>query len=211
MKIVSTNLGKKTAVKWRFKTIYTGIFKSAVSDPIFLDLEDVQSDQVVDRKYHGGIDKACYLFGQNAYPYWQALYPKQNLTPGWFGENLTVSDLNESEIRIGNQYQIGEAIVEVSQPREPCFKLGIRFESQKVVKQFIKHHHPGIYIRIIKPGQVTKGDEIILIKERPDEPTVFEIYQLIYGLTKDESVVQKALNSKHLAASAMKIMRKKYG
>lgn len=204
MKITSTNIGQKTKIKWRFKTIETGIFKSATTEPIYLGETDVKNDHVIDRKYHGGIDKACYAFNANAYPFWQSQYPNLKLTPGWFGENLTIEDLNESEIKIGDQYKIGEAIIEVSQPREPCFKLGIRFNTQKVIKQFINSKNPGIYFRVIKPGLVKEGDELVLLKTNDKEPTVLEIYQLIYKQIDDSTINDKAKNSQKLALSAKK-------
>ncbi len=208
MKVESVNIGKKRLVKWRLKTVYTGIFKSPVDFPILLGKENVVDDDVVDRKHHAGIDKACYLFSADAYAYWKNLYPSLDFTYGWFGENLTVSGLRESEIHIGNQYKVGEAIIEISQPREPCFKLGIRFESQKVIKQSINHDQPGPYARVIKGGEVKSGDTLTLIEERPEELTVLEVYQLIYKLNKDKSMIKKAMQSDYLAESAKRAIKK---
>ena len=209
MEIISTNIGEKTAVKWRGKTIYTGIFKQSVDTSVFLDKEDVQTDHVVDRKYHGGIDKACYLYSAEAYPYWQRQYPDLRLTYGFFGENLTVKGLDESKIHIGDQYKIGDAVVEVSQPREPCFKLGIRFNDQGIIKRFINAPYPGIYVRVIQPGNVKAGNHITPLNIRTDEPTLLSVYQMIYGLKRDKTSLKQAVNSVYLADSAVKIIKKR--
>ncbi len=113
MKIVSLNTGKRTEVQWRGKTYATGIFKSKIEGPLFLDVEDVQNDAVIDRKHHGGIDKAVYAYGYNHYAYWRSLYPSLNLQYGFMGENLTVSNLEENdihlgEIAIGDEFQLIE-------------------------------------------------------------------------------------------------------
>ncbi len=113
MKIVSLNTGKRTEVQWRGKTYATGIFKSKIEGLLFLDVEDVQNDAVIDRKHHGGIDKAVYAYGYNHYAYWRSLYPSLNLQYGFMGENLTVSNLEENdihlgEIAIGDEFQLIE-------------------------------------------------------------------------------------------------------
>lgn len=209
MKILSVNLGERKAVNWRGKTIFTGMFKLPVDNPIFLSHEDVDGDHVVDRRYHGGFDKACYLYASEAYIFWTQEYPKLKLTSGFFGENITVEGLDETEINIGDQYIVGEAIIEISQSRQPCFKLGIRFETQKIIKQFINAPYPGIYIRVLKPGKVSASDRMILHKKRLDEPTVLEIFQMIYGINKNKALIKKALDSIFLADSAKKAIRKR--
>ena len=204
MYIHSVNIGQKRLVDWRGKKVATGIFKASVERPIYLGFEDVEGDDVVDRKYHGGIDKACYAYSKEAYSFWEELYPDKTFKAGFFGENITVVGLNESTLKIGTQFEVGTAIIEVSQPRQPCFKLGIRFGSQKILKPFIHAPHPGVYFRVIQAGKVQVGDQLKALCVHDTEPTVLEVYKLIYKLTNAKDIHHKAINSNYLAASAMK-------
>ena len=122
MKILSTNIARPATIEWRGQKVETGIYKYAVANPIFLGSEDVVNDHVMDRRYHGGSDKACYLYSADHYPFWQNKYPNQDWEWGMFGENLTISGLDESEIRIGDRFQIGNAVVQVTQPPPTLFQ-----------------------------------------------------------------------------------------
>lgn len=128
MKIISTNIGNPTVILWNCKEEKTGIFKYPVNEAVCLRKNDIAKDTIIDRVHHGGSNKACYLFAADNYPYWKEIYPKLEWNWGMFGENLTVEGLNESLVRIGDIYKIGSAIVQISQPREPCYKLGVRFK-----------------------------------------------------------------------------------
>ncbi|MDO6812733.1 MOSC domain-containing protein [Tenacibaculum soleae] len=178
MKIVSTNIGSRKDVNWKGEIIVTGIFKYSVQTPVFLEIEDVVGDVVCDRENHGGIDQAVYAYSLKHYEYWKTLYPNLDWQLGMFGENLTIDDLDESKIHVGDTYKVGEAIVEVTKPRLPCLKLGIRFNNMKIVKQFWKQNLPGAYFKIIQTGFVKKGDEFKLIKSCPENPTITEVYKL---------------------------------
>lgn len=176
MKVVSTNIGKRETHQWKGKIAETGIFKSPTIDPIFLGLEDVENDAVVDRKYHGGIDQAVYAYSANHYEYWEKLYPHLNFNFGMFGENLTISDLDETTICVGGVYQLGTALVEVTKPREPCFKLIFRFQDEAIVQQFWDTTFSGVYFKVIQTGTVKKGDTLQLIKKAPNNPTIAQVY-----------------------------------
>lgn len=176
MKVISVNLGEKKTINYKGKIIETGIFKYPVKNSIFLGEEDVENDAVIDRRYHGGIDKAVYAYSLNHYDYWKPLYPNLDWQYGMFGENLTISNLEETEIFIGNQYKLGEAILEVTKPREPCMKLGLRFETQAVLKQFWNSTKSGIYFKVVQTGNVNTGDELILLKKAENSPTIAEVY-----------------------------------
>lgn len=162
MKVISTNIATPKLVDWKGKQIKTGIFKQP-TDFIFLGATDVQNDAVIDRKYHGGVDKACYLYSADYYAYWQQKYPELEWNYGMFGENITIEGLDETKLFIGSQYKIGDAIVEITSPREPCFKLGIRFNNQQIIKQFIKVPYCGSYVKVLQEGKVTNGDLVVLI------------------------------------------------
>lgn len=185
MKVISTNIGKPITFKWNGKEEQTGIFKYPTQNPLYLTTNDVKNDTVINRVNHAGINKACYLFSADYYGYWKELYPNHEWDWGMFGENLTIEGLDESLMKVGNIYKIGETLVQVSQPREPCYKLGIRFNTQEILKQFIEHGHPGTYVKILKEGHVAKGDTIKLIKESNNPLTVQQFYRLMF--TKDKS------------------------
>ncbi len=180
MKIQSVNIGQKRDVPWRGNTVKTGIYKESVSGPILLGKEDVGGDHVVDRRYHGGVDKACYVYGANHYSHWQELHPAMEVVPGVMGENITVESCDEASIRIGTIYQVGEAVVEVVQPRQPCFKLGIKFGTQQVLKQFIQYQHPGVYLRVLEEGRVRAGDTFTEKDVPADALTVQDLFKALY-------------------------------
>ncbi|SNR56632.1 MOSC domain-containing protein YiiM [Lutibacter agarilyticus] len=177
MIVKSVNIGEKRVVNYKGKIVETGIFKSPVNAPIFLGEEDVVNDAVIDRRYHGGIEKAVYAYSEQHYEYWKALYPNLDWNYGMFGENLTISNLEETTIYVGSQYKLGEAIIEITQPREPCSKLGIVFGTQKVVKQFWNSTKSGVYFKVLQTGNVTKDDELVLLKKAKNTPSISEVYE----------------------------------
>ncbi len=177
MIVKSVNIGEKRTIDYKGKIVETGIFKFPVKPAIFLGEEDVVNDAVIDRKYHGGIEQAVYGYSENHYEYWKKLYPKLDWQYGMFGENLTISNLEETEINVGNTYQLGEVILEVTKPREPCFKLGIRFGTQTVLKQFWNSSKSGIYFKVLKTGNVAVGDQLTLIHKSENTPTIAQVYE----------------------------------
>jgi len=208
MKVTSTNLGEPTKINWNGKQTLTGIYKYPVDQPIYLDTEDVQGDTVVDRKYHGGIYKACYLFSADHYDYWKAKYPQLEWDWGMFGENLTIQGLDESQLRIGSTYRLGTALVQISQPREPCYKLGIRFGDQEILKQFIDHGRPGTYIRVLEPGTVSKGDSMELVTASESPLTIAQFYELLFAKEKDQHVLQQAVHNEALPLAKREKLQK---
>ena len=176
MKVISVNLGERKTILWNKKEEQTGIFKYPVDAPIFLGQDDVENDVVIDRKHHGGIDKAVYGYSQKHYTHFKKLHPNLEWNFGMFGENITFSDLNEEEITVGSIYQLGETKIEVTKPRQPCYKLGIRFENPIIIKQFWNSSMSGIYFKVLKTGFVKVGDELILLKKLMNTPTIAEVY-----------------------------------
>nr|WP_299074279.1 MOSC domain-containing protein [uncultured Allomuricauda sp.] len=208
MKVISTNLGKATSILWNGKKEQTGIFKYPVRTSIVLEKNDVFKDTIIDRKHHGGEHKACYLFSANHYPYWKEKYPDLKWDWGMFGENLTVEDLDESKIRIGNVYRIGTALVQITQPREPCYKLGIRFGTQEILKQFIDHGFPGTYIKILEVGEVNVGDSLELVQESENTLTVQQFYELLFSRSKNMDLIRLAVANKALPEYKRNRLRK---
>jgi MOSC domain-containing protein YiiM len=208
MKVISTNLGKPTKIVWKGKETMTGIYKHPVDEPLFLDVEDVKNDTVVDRKRHGGIYKACYLFSAENYGYWKEKYPLLDWDWGMFGENLTLDKMEESKLKIGSIYKLGEALVQITQPREPCYKLGIRFNDQEILKQFIDHGHPGTYVRVLEPGKVAMDDSMELVEESGNPLTVQAFYKLLFAKTKDKEVLEWAINHEALPLDKREKLKK---
>lgn len=193
MEVISTNLSQPTTIKWRGREIKTGIYKKPVQESIFLGKEDVRNDTVIDRKHHGGEFKACYLFGAEYYPDWKVKFPHLKWDWGMFGENLTVQGLNEAELHIGAVYKLGVATVQISEPRQPCYKLGIKFGTQLVIKEFINYGHPGTYVKILEEGEVKKGDSLVLLKDNEDAITTKQYNELVNSRKKDPDLIKLAI------------------
>lgn len=201
MKIISTNISRPKTVLWKTVKVTTGIYKEPTNLPIFLAKEDVRDDHVNDRNVHGGIDKACYLFSVDYYGYWKQEYPDLDWQYGMFGENLTIEGMNEETIHLGDIYKLGEAVVRVAQPRQPCFKLGIKFQDQSVLKKFIQHNHPGFYVHVLHEGNVKPGDILILTKKAKIPVSISAVFNLFYQKEKDRSLMKKVLAIKDIPKS----------
>lgn len=209
MKIISTNIGESRIIPWHGKEVETGIFKYPVNQPIFLGTYDVENDHVIDRRYHGGTDKACYLYSSDHYGYWQNLYPELEMPWGILGENLTVEGLHEAQINIGDIFKIGKAVIQATQPRQPCFKLEFRFNSGEIVRQFVESGFSGVYVRVLEKGKVKTGDSMELI-ERKNALSIQKIFELIYTSEFQKEAVELAVNDPFIAASCRKDLLKRW-
>ena len=195
MQIISTNIAQPTTIIWNGQEVVSGIFKTPTNQPIFLGKQDVKGDEVTDRIHHGGEFKACYMFSAEQYPHWKNLYPHLNWQYGMLGENLTVSGFDESQVLIGNIYKVGNALIQITQPREPCFKFGVKFGTQEVLKQFINHGYPGTYVRILEEGFVKTGDDLILVESAKKSLTTFEFFKLLFSEEKDQKLLKIAIEN----------------
>ncbi|HKJ40554.1 MAG TPA: MOSC domain-containing protein [Sunxiuqinia sp.] len=208
MKIISTNIGEAVEIEWRGKKVKTGIFKKPTNLPLAIEKEDVRGDHVMDRRYHGGVDKACYLYSADHYDYWRIRYPDLDWQWGMFGENLTVEGIDESTIRVGDVYRLGTALVQVTQPRQPCFKLGVRFNSQKVVREFLESPFPGVYVRVLEEGTVEVGDEMLLERKATGNLSLKEVFALFSHHANDAGKLKKAIEMPELASACRKDLNK---
>lgn len=210
MKVISTNIGSEKTIEWRGTSITTGIYKEPVEGPIYLDFFAVKSDYINNKEVHGGIDKACYCYSEDYYDYWKSLYPDLNWTFGMFGENLTVSGMDEAEIMIGDIYKMGESVVQVSQPRQPCNKFAAKFRATELISQFIDFEHPGVYLRVIQQGYVSVGDDMKLDLRNERALSVRQIYQLLYSKKDvvDKKLAEVALLDANLSKSAKDDIRR---
>ena len=178
MKLVSLNVGLPREVTWRGITATTGIFKQPVEGRIALRKLNLDGDRQADLSVHGGEYKAVYCYPLAHYDYWRKELPGQDLPMGVFGENFTVDGPLEDSIHLGDQLSVGSAIVFVTQPRLPCYKLGIRFQSEDMVKRFFESRRTGFYVAVAREGEVGSGDEIEVIARDPQGVPVSEITRL---------------------------------
>src|SRR5215216_1225669 len=161
-RVVSVNVGRARSVPWNGSTITTGIWKAPVSGRIAVRGVNVDGDDQADRSVHGGPAKAVYAYGLDDYRWWAAELGGE-LEPGSFGENLTIDGFDVSDALIGEHWQIGSAVFEVSQPRVPCYKLGIRLDDPDFPRRFAAAERPGAYLRIIHEGSVGAGDHVSIL------------------------------------------------
>lgn len=159
--LLAVSLGRPREVEWRGETIRTGIFKSPVSGAVAAGTLGLEGDGQADLSVHGGLDKAVYAFDASSARYWQAELGRSDLGPGAFGENLTLEGWPETDVRIGDRFRIGGARFEVSQPRQPCAKLGLRMDDPGFPKRFFKSGRVGYYLRVLQPGRIEAGDEVV--------------------------------------------------
>jgi MOSC domain-containing protein YiiM len=160
MKLVSINIGLPQEVNWRGREVSTAIFKTPVQGRVALRKLNLEGDRQADLSVHGGPDKAVYCYPFEHYDYWKGELPGRELPPGSFGENLTTDGLLEGSVHVGDQFSIGSAEVIVTQPRLPCYKLGIKFQSDDMVKRFLVSGRTGFYLAVTREGEVGAGDEI---------------------------------------------------
>jgi len=211
MKIVSLNIGVPRTLNWKGSEVVTGMYKFPVDQPLFLGKNGVNGDHVIDGRYHGGLDKACYLYSSGHYPYWKEQFPEADWEWGMFGENLTVENMNESLLLIGDIFRIGKALVQITQPRQPCFKLGFRFGNQEIVNAFSHSDFPGAYVRILEEGEVNTGDPMLLVETFQGAPSLARVFNMLYDKTFDKEEVRKVTENTHLAASCRKDLVTKWG
>lgn len=176
MKIVSTNIGERKTVIYKNKTVETGIFKYPVAVPVFLDKEDVKGDAICNRENHGGILQAIYGYSLKHYDFFKPFYPNLDWEMGIFGENLTIDDIDEKHIHVGDTFKVGNAILEATLQRNPCYKLGIRFNDMKIVKQFWNTTMCGVYFKVLQTGFVKTGDEFHVLQSNLENPTIADLY-----------------------------------
>ena len=166
MRVISTNIGHPREVMWQGRPVMTGIYKEPV-DSIHIRKFFVEGDNVSDPEVHGGEWKAVYGYPSEHYEFWRNEFPRMKMPWGMFGENITTEGLFESELMIGSVYRIGTALLQATEPRMPCYKLGIKFERKDIVRRFMKSKKSGFYFTVIEEGVAKPGDGITL--EQPSD------------------------------------------
>jgi len=196
MQIVSVNVGTPRVIQRGDNQILTGIFKSPVQGPVAVRTLNLDGDKQADLKVHGGPYKAVYAYPAEHYPFWGSIYPELELPWGSFGENLTTVGMMESSMYIGDQFRVGTAILQVAQPRMPCFKLAAKFDDDEIIDTFISSGRSGIYFSVVKEGQLQAGDEMKLVHRDPVGFSISDALQLYSQPSKE--TIERALRTEAL-------------
>ena len=202
MQLISVNVSQPIAVQYGRETIKTGIFKKQVTGPVRVGTYNLEGDGQADPDNHGGINKAVYAYAFDHYAYWREILGRDQMDYGQFGENLTVAGLDESERCIGDRLQIGSALFTITQPRVPCYKLGIRLGDDAVPRLFSQSARTGFYLRVLREGVVEAGDSVELVesgyRKVPIKP-LFEAY-MRRGDRNAARILQRALEVPELSS-----------
>jgi MOSC domain-containing protein YiiM len=178
MKVLSVNVGLPRKILFNGQIITTAIFKDPVKGSISLRKLNLDGDKQADLTVHGGLDKAVYSYPSEHYDYWRKQFPNTDLVWGMFGENFTTEGLFEDAVNVGDQFQIGSAKLVATQPRMPCYKLGVRFGRMDVIRRFMASGRPGIYFKVLTEGEVQRDDKIKIIRRDKNNVTVKDIVSL---------------------------------
>jgi MOSC domain-containing protein YiiM len=196
MELVSVNTGLPREVMWHGRSVTTGIFKEPIESRVALRKLNLDGDRQADLTVHGGVHKAVYCYPVAHYDYWKRELPSRDFPTAIFGENFTADGLLENSIHPGDQLSVGSAELVVTQPRLPCYKLGLRFQSDDMVKRFLASGRTGFYFAVTREGEVGVGDEIKVIARDPNAVPISEITRLYitkrYG-DDDVTSVRRAL------------------
>jgi len=198
MKLLSLNVGRPRDIEWDGSIISTGIYKDPVDGPLMLRTLNLDGDGQADLTVHGGVTKAAYLYPFEHYAFWKEELPGFDLPMGMFGENFTTEGLLEDEVSIGDQFQIGQAKVMVTEPRMPCFKLGIKFGIRDILKRFLKSRRTGFYFSVLEEGEVQPGDTITSLHRNPDGLTVTDVTDLYATERNNLELLRKAVGTEAL-------------
>jgi MOSC domain-containing protein YiiM len=199
-RLISLNVGLPRAVTWRGETVDTGIYKEPVAGRIALRTLNLDGDRQADLTVHGGTYKAVYCYPREHYEYWRKELPGRDLPWGSFGENFTTAGLLEDTTHLGDSLSIGSAEVYVTQPRLPCYKLGIRFESDHMVKRFFASRRTGFYVAVSREGEVAAGDEFQVLARDPHGVPVSEVLRLYAAKTYTPADVDSVRRMLHVPA-----------
>jgi len=199
MKLLSVNVSEPRVVFHKFRPVRTGIFKKPIGGRIMMRKLNIEGDGQADRVNHGGEYKAAYAYDVRNYAHWQKELGRDDFSHGQFGENLTTEGMDDDAVCVGDIFRIGGAVAEVSQPRNPCYKLGLRMENEEFVRLFLESCLLGIYFRVVEEGEIGAGDPIERLEAGPEGITVREMARLRnYGASDLEST-RRALRIPHLA------------
>ena len=194
MKVRSLSVGGPREVEWNGETVLTSIFKTPTDRRLKVTTLNIEGDQQSDLTVHGGLEKAVYAYPSEHYPHWLQELPDADLSGAAFGENLTTEGLSE-DVRIGDRFRIGSAEFVVTQPRMPCYKLGIKFGRTDVLRRMLKSGRTGFYFSVAAEGEVGAGDAIELVEKSEDDLTVADVVRLFTVEAKNQDLLRRAMRS----------------
>jgi MOSC domain-containing protein YiiM len=201
MKLISVNVGLPRVVMSNGDPVSTGIFKMPVAGRVMLRTLNLDGDRQADLSVHGGSSKAVYVYPSEHYDYWKHELPEMKLPWGMFGENFTTTGLFESELNIGDKFRVGSTVVMVTQPRLPCYKLGIRFGRSDIIKRFLGSERTGFYFAVLQEGEVGVGDPIELIEGSKRRVSVSDITRLYTHEKHNVGLLRRAIEVETLPES----------
>ncbi len=201
MKIISLNVGLPQLVLRNDEPVSTGIFKEPVAGRVNLRTLNLDGDRQADLSVHGGPEKAVYVYPSEHYDFWKRELPEMDLPWGMFGENFTTTGLLETQINIGDTFRVGSAEVMVTQPRMPCYKLGIRFGRSDIIKRFLASERSGFYLGVLKEGEVGTGDEFDPVKRDANDIRVNDITRLFTSQKRNAELLCRAIDVEALPES----------
>ena len=209
MRVVSLSVGLPREVEWHGRTVLTSIFKTSVDRRLRVTTLNFEGDQQSDLSVHGGVDKAVYVYPSEHYEFWRRELPQAELPWGVFGENLTTAGLLEAGIRIGDRFRAGSAEFVATQPRMPCYKLGIRFGRPDIVKRFLQSGRTGFYFAVTLEGEVGAGDPIELIARADEGLSVGDVVKLYTADAENQELLRRATRSSILPEGWREYFRKR--
>ena len=201
MKIISVNVGLPRLVLRDGEPVSTGIFKEPVAGRVMLRTLNLDGDRQADLSVHGGPEKAVYGYPSEHYTFWKRELPDMELPWGMFGENFTTEGMFETETNVGDRFRIGSAEVMVTQPRMPCYKLGIRFGRSDIIKRFLVSERSGFYFSVLKEGEVGAGDEFELLKKNASGVRVVDVTRLYSSEKRNIELMRRAIATEALPDS----------
>src|SRR6516164_7744943 len=198
-RLLSANVGLPRDIMWKGRTVHTGIWKNPVAGRCRVGRLNLDGDGQGDLHGHGGEQRAAFVYQIESYRYWQEQLNRSDFVHGQFGENFTVEGLPDDAVCIGDHYQIGQALFEVTQPRVTCYRVGIRMNEPRMPALLTSSGRPGFYFRVLREGEVGAGDEIVKVAEASERMTVAEINALLYSPNHARDQLERALRIEALS------------
>lgn len=206
--VLEVCVGMPQEINVNNKTELSGIFKAPVEGLVELSLTNLAGDEQANLKFHGGREKAVYVYSANHYEYWREELGKTNLEPSQFGQNVTVDGFPDDEVKIGDKFKLGSAVLTVAQPRIPCAKLGVRMGDPEFTNRFLMAGYLGYYLYVDEPGSVSAGDSMELIQPAEHTISVRALWQTVFTQDRDLDLAQAALEFPYLDEGWKKRLRK---
>ena len=198
--LLAVNVGMPKDVSWEGRTVHTGIWKSAIEGRRAVSRLNVDGDGQGDTAGHGGVNRAVFVYQTGSYRYWERELGRDDFVYGQFGENFTVSGLDDDEVCVGDRYRIGSALFEVSQPRVTCYRVGIRMDEPRMPSLLVAHHRPGFYFRVLEEGEIGAGDSVELVARGDEAMSVADVDALLYLPGHSRRDLERALRIPALSA-----------